>query len=105
MPEMPLKPPDLDAEPADSVYCFFTQERPCSAECMAYKTFPEENNKLEPFQRHCVLLQGIERGARSLNIIAGLVNAYVGKRKVAEADAQREKAFETAPTSPAGQKK
>jgi len=105
MPETSLNPPELDAEPTNSVYCFLSQARPCSAECAAFKTFPEENSKLESFQRHCVLLQGVERGSRSLNIIAGLLNAYIGKQKVVDADAQREKAFDSSHVPPTGPKR
>lgn len=98
--EQPLEPADLDAEPRNAVYCFLDQQRPCSAECAAYKTFPEDNKHLEHHQRYCTLMQSVERGSRSLNIIAGLINSVVSKQKKADADAQRARAFSSSPASP-----
>ena len=104
--DQPLAPSDDIAEvPEDAVFCFLDQGRPCSADCAAYKTFPEDNKNLEPAQRHCALLQAAERGSRSLNILAGLVNVLVSKQKKVDADAQRAAAFNSAPIpTPMGSK-
>lgn len=100
-PDIGVDPPDMVEEPENAVYCFLSGDRPCAAECAAYKTFPEDNKNLDTHQRHCLLLQSAERSARSLNVIAGLINMTVTKQKRAEADAKREKAFDSSHTPPA----
>jgi len=98
-PSGPLDPPDMDDVAEDELFCFFNQQRPCTAECMAYKTFPEDNRHLDRHQTHCVLISSAERGSRSLNIIASLINKAVGQQKDEKADAQRAGAFGSQPVA------
>ncbi len=95
---------DIAGEVPGEVYCFLDHQRPCTAECAAYKTFPEDNKQLDSHQRYCTLLQTMERGSRSLNILAGLVHQLLNKQKRAEADAQRERAFDPSPSPTVGTK-
>jgi len=71
--ELPVAPDTLPVE--GKVFCFLSSDRPCSAECSAYKTTVKFNPYLDPHQQNCVFLQAAERGSRSLNAIASLIHA------------------------------
>ena len=75
-----MESPDV-ADNDEVVYCFIDYQRPCSADCVAYTTFPRDNKHLEATQRHCVVIQTAELGARSLNILAGIANQALKENK------------------------
>lgn len=89
--------PDMDDVAENEVFCFLDHGRPCTAECIAYKTFPDESRHVEQHQSHCVVLTSVERAGRSLNIVAGLISQIVSKKKVEDADAKRAAAFDERP--------
>ncbi len=94
--------PDVDDVQENEVFCFLNRDCPCTGECAAYRTFPEESKNLEPHQQHCSLLIYAERGSRSLNIIAGLINEAVGRQRNAKADERRAQAFGESPKKESG---
>jgi len=70
--ELPIAP---DTLPVDGqVFCFLSSDRPCSAECSAFKSAVKFNKFLDPHQQNCMLMQGVERASRSLNAIASILH-------------------------------
>jgi hypothetical protein len=61
---------------------------------MAWITHPQGcGPELNEQQSHCMLLTGAERVARHITIIASLLSDGEKKRRIAEADKQREKSM------------
>lgn len=87
----------------DELYCFLDQHRPCGAECMAYKTMPDENKHLDPGQQHCVLLDNAEKAGHGLQVLAAVFGTWMKKQQTKEADAKRAAATPgVAPPNPMG---
>jgi len=81
---LPVAPDTLPKE--NKVFCFLDANRPCSAECSAYKTAVKFNQFLDPGQQNCVIMQSTERAGRSLNAIASLIHNMVEATEKAQVD-------------------
>lgn len=87
----------------NELYCFMDHDRPCQADCMAYKTMPDENKHLDPGQQHCVLLDSVEKAGHGLQVLAAVFGTWMKKQQTKEADAKREAAMSGArPPAPTG---
>lgn len=83
--------------PADDpggLYCFLDAKRGCSADCMAYVTFPRKGKEAEVSdqQAHCELVLAAERASRHIALIASVLTDTQRKQRIREADEQRTKA-------------
>lgn len=75
--------------------CFLNDTRECNGSCMAWITHPQGcGPELNEQQSHCMLLTGVERMSRHVTIIASLLSDGEKKRRIAEADKQREKSMQ-----------
>jgi hypothetical protein len=84
-----------DRLPLDSaLFCFLpgSQDRQCGAHCMAFKTVGPNNERLDPAQQHCVLLQSIEKAGNGLNVVAAVAGAWFKRAGTDAADARRQSA-------------
>lgn len=87
-----LAQPDMveDDPSLEKVYCFLDFTRVCGPSCMAYSTHALPNNQLPGVQRHCLILNSVERVGRHLTIIAGqLAETHKASRR-RDADRKRE---------------
>lgn len=75
--------------PEESLYCFLNSDRPCGADCMAFKTVGQNNERLDSAQQHCVLLSSVERGGNGLNVLAAIAGVWIKDQKIRDADARR----------------
>lgn len=78
----------------NELYCFLpgNSDRPCTAECTAFKTVGPDNDRLDPAQQHCVLLTSIERVGNGVNVLAAVAGSWFKAAKNTAADARREAA-------------
>ncbi len=76
----------------EEVYCFIDSRRPCSADCMAYRTVGQDNHELDPAQQHCVIISSVERTGRGLMIIGSIGSALLKQLKITAGDSKREQA-------------
>lgn len=85
----------------NTLFCFLpgSQDRQCGAHCMAFKTVGPDNERLDPAQQHCVLLQSIERAGNGLNVVSAVAGAWFKKFSTRDADKRREDATRP-PTAP-----
>lgn len=83
----------------DLLYCFLNEHRECGAGCMAYVTFPRvsKNDELNPSQRRCLLLSGVEKTARHVTILAQMMSESHRFRKTKEQDKERAQSLGTGP--------
>lgn len=87
----------------DELYCFLNRDRPCGADCMAYKSMPDENRHLDPSQAHCVLVDSAEKAGHGLQVLAAVFGAWIKRQKIKEADDKRAAAIgEVKPPTPVG---
>ena len=71
---------------SDTLYCFLNEERQCGADCMAYRSMPEEPSPyLDQAQTHCLILASVERLGRGVHGVGSLLK----QMKVQADDAKR----------------
>lgn len=84
--------PDMvdDDGSIERVYCFLDLTRACNASCMAYSTHASPNKGLPDVQRHCLVLNNVERTGRHLTIIASQLAELEKSGRRRDADRKRE---------------
>jgi hypothetical protein len=93
--------------------CFLSEKRVCGPSCMSF-TKPRrfaDKSELSEQQQHCTLLASIERVGRHLPILASIAHdsfktyeATEKRRRVQDADRQREASTQGIPPNPFGRK-
>jgi hypothetical protein len=91
--------------PHERVFCFLDKDRECGADCLAYKTVPEQNTELDTLQPHCALIDNVSRGARALWIVAAVAGDWIKGLRRYEADKARAESVKTTVPDPMGGKK
>jgi len=81
----------------DEVYCFLNQGRPCSAECIAYKTIPDRNEQLDTAQPHCVIVNALEKTGRGIHVLSAVFGTWM---KDIRAKAEKEASANQTGTKP-----
>lgn len=83
----------------DELYCFLpgASDRPCGADCMAYRAVTQDSEYLDSVQTHCVMLSATERVGRGMIVLAGAVGAFTKFSRNKAADDARKPPPSTIP--------
>jgi hypothetical protein len=87
-PENVAVPESVPDDETSGLVCFMNSERPCGPDCMAYMSRPSDS-PLDPQQRHCVVLVGVERLSRHTVIGVKVISDLVSFLKTNDQDRKR----------------